>query len=178
LPVLYTFAGTGVGDISGETEPEYWFAYNDDLNNVSTYGRLYTWYTVTDSRKVCPDGWHLPSDEEWKELEMYLGMSQAEADSEGWRGTDEGVKLKETGTTHWDIPNTGANNQSGFTALPGGSRSDNGPFASIGNHGCWWSSTEYNTDYAWGRYVYYYDNNVCRNQFNKKDGYSIRCIKD
>jgi hypothetical protein len=64
--------GTGVGDVSGETDPQYWFAYDDDLNNVSSYGRLYTWYTVTDSRNVCPDGWHVPTDNEWTELTTYL----------------------------------------------------------------------------------------------------------
>ena len=65
--------GTGIGDISGESEPKYWFAYNDDLNNVSTYGRLYTWYTIADTRNVCPDGWHIPNDSEWRMLTDYLG---------------------------------------------------------------------------------------------------------
>ena len=94
--------------------------YNNDINNVATYGRLYNWYAVTDSRNIAPAGWHVPSDAEWKQLEMYLGMSQSEADATGWRGTDEGGKLKEVGTMHWNSPNTGATNESGFTALPGG----------------------------------------------------------
>jgi len=98
--------GTGVGDLLGATEPKYWFAYNDDLNNSNTYGLLYTWHTIKDSRNVCPAGWHVPSDDEWDELAGY----------------GEGYKLKETGTTHWQSPNDGATNETGYTALPGGYR--------------------------------------------------------
>jgi len=116
--------GTGAGDISGETDPKYWFAYVDDLNNVTTYGRLYTWYTVIDSRNVCPDGWHVPTDTEWTTLTDYLGGTSV-----------AGGKLKETGTTHWTTPNTGATNETGFTALPGGYRSNNGAFLCIGIYG-------------------------------------------
>jgi uncharacterized protein (TIGR02145 family) len=68
--------------------------YDNDINNVATYGRLYNWYAVDDSRGLAPEGWHVPSDDEWKQLEMYLGMSQSEADDYGWRGTDEGGEVK------------------------------------------------------------------------------------
>lgn len=96
--------------------------YDNNVASVATYGRLYNWYAAVDTRNIAPDGWHVPSDEEWKQLETYLGMSQAEADAIGLRGSDEGGMLKETGTSHWDSPNTGATNESGFTALPGGHR--------------------------------------------------------
>ena len=103
--------------------------YENDTNNVSIYGLLYNWHAVTDNRKIAPVGWHVPTDDEWKELEMYLGMSQSDADDVGWRGTDEGGKLKETGTAHWISPNTGATNESGFTALPSGNRFYDGTFS-------------------------------------------------
>ena len=96
-----------------------------------TYGVLYNWSaamngaatsntTPSDVQGVCPSGWHLPSDAEWKQLEMYLGMTRQQADEYGWRGTDEGGKMKHPGTEYWGSPNTGATNSSGFTALPGG----------------------------------------------------------
>ena len=108
--------------------------------------------TAVESEGACPDGWHLPSDAEWKELEMHLGMSQEEADNEGWRGTDEGNKLKESGNTHW-YSSTGATNSSGFTALPGGSYdlTLEGPFNYIRFHALFWTATEYPSDRAWYR---------------------------
>jgi len=84
------------------------------VNSVATYGRLYNWHAVADMGNIAPAGWHVASDAEWKQLEMYLGMSQTESDQTGWRGTDEGGKLKEIGTVHWISPNTGATNESGF----------------------------------------------------------------
>ena len=103
--------------------------------NYSTYGVLYNWHAALEA---CPAGWHLPSDDEWKELEMFLGMSKSEADSEGYRRIDEeGGKLKENGTAHWDSPNTGANNESGFIGLPGGYRFYDGSFYNMGGVDCW-----------------------------------------
>jgi len=102
------------------------YCYNNDTNNCNTYGGLYQLdeamqYTNTAGLQgICPDSWHIPTDDEWKTMEIYLGMTQTQADTYGWRGTDEGGKLKEAGTSHWSPPNTGANNSSGFTALPGG----------------------------------------------------------
>ncbi len=116
--------------------------YDNDINNVATYGRLYNWYSVSDIRNMAPAGWHVPTDAEWKQLEMYLGMSQAQADATGWRGTTEGGKLKESGTTHWISPNTGATNESGFTGLPGGYRASNGPYTDISISASFWSSTD------------------------------------
>ncbi|MFC1562338.1 FISUMP domain-containing protein, partial [candidate division KSB1 bacterium] len=117
--------------------------YYNNASNAAVYGHLYNWYAVDDSRGLAPEGWHVPTDEEWKELEMYLGMSQSEADTSGWRGTDEGDKLKETGTSHWGSPNAGATNESGFTALPGGYRSiSTGTFLNFYHIAIFWSSTE------------------------------------
>ena len=144
--------------------------------NYSTYGVLYNWYAALEA---CPAGWHLPSDDEWKELEMFLGMSKSEADSEGYRRIDEeGGKLKENGTAHWDSPNTGANNESGFTALPGGYRFYDGSFSNIGGIGSWWSSTEALSEYAMNRELLYNMRVVARFSILKTCGFSIHCIRD
>jgi uncharacterized protein (TIGR02145 family) len=102
--------GTGAGNISSDYTTKYYFYYNDDsITYADTYGTLYTWAAAMngvsssdanpgDVQGVCPDKWHLPSDAEWKDLELYLGMDQIEVDATEWRGTDEGGKLKEAGT--------------------------------------------------------------------------------
>jgi uncharacterized protein (TIGR02145 family) len=163
--------------------------YDNSISSRDTYGGLYTWAAAMNGaagsdanpsgvQGVCPDGWHLPGDAEWKQLEMHLGMSQAEADNTGNRGTDEGGKLKEEGTSHWDSPNTGATNESGFTALPGGSRVHNGSFEIIGYYAVFWTATEYNATIAWDRTLGYNGANVIRNpNGNKGSGFSVRCIE-
>ena len=154
-------------------------AYDNNDANIDTYGLLYNWYAVDDSRNIAPAGWHVASDEEWKELEMYLGMSQSEVDNTGWRGTDEGGKLKEAGTNHWNSPNTEATNESGFTSLPGGFRYDhNGSFNDIGNYGFWWSAAEYSSTYAWYRILHYNDSDVYRYFNDKLFGFSVRFVRD
>lgn len=158
---------------------------NDEIH-VATYGRLYNWYAVNDSRNVAPEGWHVPSDEEWKELEMYLGMSQSETDTAGWRGTNEGGKLKEKGRNHWRNPNTGSTNESGFSALPGGYRDADGSFGNLfgynfsytGFLACFWTSTECNSDQAWYRALSNDHSGISRSRSRKKYGYSIRCVRD
>ena len=95
---------------ANSTFPAYCWYNNNGAAYKNLYGALYNWHTV-DSGNFCPVGWHVPSDDEWKTLEMYLGMSQSDADGEGIRGTDEGGKLKETGNTHWESPNRGATNE-------------------------------------------------------------------
>jgi len=168
---------TDGGTWSGLTTGAY-CEYNNDPGNVVTYGRLYNWYAVDDSRNIAPEGWHVPSDAEWKQLEMYLGMSQAEADATGWRGTDEGGKLKEAGTTHWLSPNTGATNESGFTALPGGYRLGSGLYYSVGSNALFWSSTEYDGYGAWFRYLGYSSSQVYRYDYDERGGFSVRCVRD
>lgn len=109
---------------------------------------LYNWYAVDDSRGLAPAGWHVPTDEEWKQLEMYLGMSQSDANDDGFRGTYEGNKLK--ATSGWNSGGNGTNS-SGFSALPGGYRYGNGSFYAVGNGGYLWSSSEFSSDNAWYR---------------------------
>ncbi|MDY0101854.1 MAG: FISUMP domain-containing protein [Lentimicrobium sp.] len=151
------------------------WTYNNDPANGDIYGRLYTWEAAL---TACPSGWHLPSDEEWKTMEMALGMSQSEADGTGWRGTDEGGKMKETGYAHWNSPNTGATNSSGFTALPGGLRLSSGSFDNLGDDGHWWSSSENSGTYAWYRRLYYDYDQVGRSSYYKTHGFSVRCLKN
>ena len=152
--------------------------YDNDIANVATYGRLYNWFVVDDSRNVAPEGWHIPSDAEWKQLEMYLGMSQAEADNVDWRGTNEGGKLKEVGTSHWQSPNEGATNESGFSALPGGYRSIGGYFHYIEQGGYFWSSTTYDADLAWYRALFSIYSTTYRISPNHEYGFSVRLIRD
>jgi uncharacterized protein (TIGR02145 family) len=151
--------------------------YNNYENNVETYGRLYNWYTVNDPRGLAPEGWHVPTDEEWKQLEMFLGMSQSEADATNWRGTDEGGKMKEAGTAHWQSPNTGATNSSGFSALPGGSRSNNGGYLGITTAAKFFSSTSSGGGLAWGRILQHERSGIYRGG-QKVEGFSIRCVRD
>lgn len=152
--------------------------YGNDPANVETYGRLYNWHAVNDSRNIAPDGWHVPSDAEWKQLEMYLGMNQAEADCSGWRGTDEGGKLKEVGTTHWSSPNEGASDERDFTALPGGCRFHSGPFSDITYIAYFWSSTEFESGLAWYRALVTYSSAVRRLADYRQGGLSVRCVRD
>jgi len=161
------------------------YCYDNSTSNCDTYGGLYQWdemmqYVTTEGvQGICPTGWHLPSDEEWKTMEMHLGMSQAQADGTGWRGTDEGGKLKETGTTHWVSPNTGATNTSGFTALPGGYRDTTGNFSDLGNYGYWWSATASGSTVAWHRNLFYHFDEVYRTIYDdKENGFSVRCLRD
>ena len=160
------------------TTPGYCWYNNDAATYKATYGALYNWYTVN-TGILCPMGWHVPSDNEWKELEMHLGMSRNEADLIDWRGGDEGGKLKETSTSHWFNPNTGATNESGFTALPGGDRYGiDGTFHDIGNYAGFWSITQYSTGDAWNRNLYYGNSMVYRGIYWKTVGFSVRCLKN
>lgn len=152
--------------------------YDDNITNKATYGALYTWaaamkgaVSVTANpsgiQGVCPTGWHLPSDAEWTTLTTYLGGTSV-----------AGGKLKETGRTHWNSPNTGATNETGFTALPGGYRGTNGTFDLVWTHGNWWSATEGDATAAWNRYMYYNSSDVNRNNIYKAAGFSVRCVRD
>jgi uncharacterized protein (TIGR02145 family) len=135
-------------------------------DNYKTYGVLYNWSAAL---TACPSGWHLPSDTEYKILEMYLGMTQAQADATGWRGTDEGSKLS-TFTLN-------GNNSSGFTALMSGYRHTDGSFSSMGSTTIFWSSTGSGSS-AWHRYLYASFSTVNRNTYSKALGFSVRCIRD
>ena len=141
----------------------YW-AYDNKADNIAVYGYLYDWETA---KKVCPTGWHLPSDAEWTELTDYLGGEVVAAG-----------KLKETGTTHWNSPNEGATNETGFTALPGGGYYGVGTFYDIGDGGNWWSATEFGATIAWDRNMNKDDTFVDSRGLDKELGYSVRCVRD
>lgn len=143
--------------------------YENNANNSTTYGRLYNWYAVSDSRNIAPTGWHVPTDAEWTELTDYLGGESVAAG-----------KLKETGLTHWLEPNEGATNATGFTALPAGYRYFNGTFANVGSYGYWWSATEdYNsTNRVYYRYMRFNNSTLDVGKYVKELGYSVRCVKD
>jgi uncharacterized protein (TIGR02145 family) len=154
-------------DWSNLTTPGYCWYANDASTYKATYGALYNWYAVN-TGKLCPTGWHVPTDTEWTTLTTYLGGESI-----------AGGKLKETVSTHWRIPNAGATNESGFTALPGGHRDINGTFSVIGDDGYWWSVTEYgSTGKVWYRNMNYNYAGVVRVSNNKKNGHSVRCLKD
>ena len=144
-----------------------WSHYNNASQYENPYGKLYNWYAVDDSRNVCPSSWHVPTDDEWTVLTDYLGGEPV-----------AGGKMKSTGTQYWPSPNGDANNESGFSGLPGGYRDGLGGFTSIGYLGYWWSSIEYNTVYAWDRILYYSSSDVLSNYYHKNDGFSVRCVRD
>ena len=143
---------------------EQCWSYNNDENNVKTFGYLYTWEAAI---TACPKGWHLPSDEEWTTLTNYLGGESV-----------AGGKMKESGTLLWKSPNEGATNSSGLSALPGGSRYYYGDFYNQGHLGIWWTSTEGSSSYAWYRNLYYGNSGVSRNDYSKGNGFSVRCLRD
>jgi uncharacterized protein (TIGR02145 family) len=154
-------------DITSETTPKYQWAYAGNENNVVTYGRLYTWHAVTDSRSICPTGWHVPSDAEWSTLTTFAGGESA-----------AGGKLKETGTIHWNTPNTLSTNIFSFTALPGGDRDVAGTFSLLGANGGWWSTSENTAVTGWFRFLFYDSGIVSKGYFNKNYGFAVRCLKD
>lgn len=149
---------------------------NNDSVYPDEWGKLYNWYAVNDSRGVCPTGWKVPDDSDWKTLETALGMPQEEVDNLEWRGgtANVGGKMKDTGS--WESPNTGATNESGFSARPAGSRGADGTFSSLGRTGIWWSSSQNDAATAWSRLLYYDNNDVYRNASNTRFGLSVRCI--
>ena len=150
-------------------KPGYCWYKNDESTYKNTYGALYNWFTVK-TEKLCPAGWHVPSDSEWTALLNLFGGVQT-----------AGGKLKEKGTAHWKSPNTDATNEAGFSGLPGGKRTPY--FEEIGEYGNWWSSTAFNEGYlskAWTFRMYFNFSNVQRTAGTgyKSYGYSVRCIKD
>jgi len=161
--------GTAIPFVTDNTEwfslttPGYCWYNNDEAGYKNPYGALYNWHTVN-TGKLCPTGWHVPTTYEWTTLTDYLGGESV-----------AGGKLKEADTTHWDSPNTGATNESGFTALPGGSGT--GSFK-IGSLGHYWSSTENSSIEAWSRRMSYDNGGSYSSRNYKKHGFSVRCVKD
>ncbi len=149
--------------------------YNNDIQYKSTFGALYSWYTITDG-DLCPTGWHVPSDDEYGTLEVYLGLNPDSVKVWGWRGTNQGIQIKST--TGWEDGGNGTNT-SGFTGLPGGFRyAAQGAFYSLGKLTYWWSSSELNANEGWYRLIDNTNNDIYRATTSKKGGKYIRCVKN
>jgi uncharacterized protein (TIGR02145 family) len=144
-----------------------WCYYNNDPTTEATYGKLYNWYAVNDSRGLAPIGYHVPSDTEWTTLINYLGGSGI-----------AGGKIKETGLSHWLTPNTEATNESAFTALPTGFRYFDGISYNIGKYSYFWSSFELDTTDAYGIASFFDSSSMLNSSSDKKNGFSVRLIKD
>ncbi|NBC81741.1 MAG: hypothetical protein GVY19_00010 [Bacteroidetes bacterium] len=166
-----------VTDTASTTHAYSW--YNNNVVNNNIYGSLYNWHVI-ETEKLCPVGWHVPSDKEWQQLEMNLGMSEDDANDYNDRGTNEGGKMKVVGLSFWYSPNSGATNESGFSALPGGYHSHAGGFGELGYHGYWWTATERSGNSAWGRSLSYGSSSISRYYFGyyKNTGLAVRCVKD
>ncbi|MHC1775270.1 MAG: FISUMP domain-containing protein [Lentimicrobium sp.] len=166
--------GTFNQTLNGITEK---YCYQDNPSNCEIYGGLYKWTEMMQSgygdpgiQGICPDGWHIPTDGEWATLISLLGGEEV-----------AGGSLKEEGTIHWDPPNTGANNASGFTGLPGGQRWPNGDYFSLGKHGVWWSSNYalgYEFGSAYERMLLYEGVEVNGDRIHHDIGCSVRCLRN
>lgn len=149
------------------------YYYNDNVNNGEVYGGLYSWnemmkYNSTEGMQgICPNGWHLPTDQDWGTLVNYLTTASG-----------PGGKMKETGSEHWLNPNNGATNESGFTARPGGERSINSTFQNLTYYANFWSSTQNSTNEAWKRSLNFNNTDAVRNVISKETGNSCRCIQN
>jgi len=166
----------------GALTTEAYSIYNNNTSNeLDTYGALYNWYAVSDVHNIAPKGWHVPTDDDWKELEMYLGMSHDEADNIDQRGTNEGSKLAGDAGL-WNsgsLENNSGFGTSSFTALPGGYRDEyEGNCISMGYKGYFWSATEYRGVSAWSRLLSRTASDVARFDELKSYGFSVRCVKD
>jgi uncharacterized protein (TIGR02145 family) len=154
--------------------------YNNDATNNTTYGKLYNWYAVVDSRNLCPIGWHVPSDGEWKTLDINLGINATGSVLVGdlFSPKVDG-ELKSTSTL-WKNPNTGATNESGFSGLPSGMRLGDGKYNYVGYYGIWWSSTEtsFSHESARSRILGYRNQYLAWPFSSKPSGLSVRCLKD
>jgi uncharacterized protein (TIGR02145 family) len=167
--------GTNIPFVNGDvawanlTKPAYCLLQNQDYTTSkykAIYGAIYNWYTVN-TDKLCPIGWHVPSDSEWTILSNFLGGDSI-----------AGGKLKEIGITYWAGINTGADNSSGFSARPGGLCDIDGVFNDISTGGNWWTSTSFDTNTSWSRYMDFVSAKVFKYNMNYKNGLSVRCIKD
>ncbi|NBO46774.1 MAG: hypothetical protein EBU85_07210, partial [Actinobacteria bacterium] len=141
----------------------------------TTYGKLYNWYAVNDSRGLCPTGWHVSTDSEWNVMVKYLDPN-ADTAAIFWQNTNAGTALNST--TWWNYPNTGATNSSGFTGLPGGVRGDHGGFINVGNDGVWWSSSDAGSGTSWYRNLNHDGSDVVRYNADHRGGFSVRCARD
>jgi uncharacterized protein (TIGR02145 family) len=170
--------GTEIPNITNGTEwsnltTSAWCNYNNSDSIGKIYGKLYNWYTINTNgnKNVCPTGWHIPKDSEWVNLTQLLGGFLIASG-----------KMKEIGTTNWLFPNSESTNSSLFSGIPSGYRSNyNGEFYGINSVTLWLSSTNYpisTLDNIWGHGLNYANGVEARGPYPKKNGFSIRCIKD
>jgi uncharacterized protein (TIGR02145 family) len=155
-----------IKDWSNLSTPGYCYYENDQVKFGGIFGVLYNWFAVN-TGKLCPDGWHVPTDSDWKMLTSFLGGK-----------ITAGNKLKEEGNTHWIWPNSGATNETGWTALPGGRRNSGGVFSSVGEWSYFWSSTPVAENKAWYYGIGNSDGTIDRYTYRKKSGFSVRCLHD
>jgi len=153
------------------------------IHNIPIYGSLYNWYVVNNQNGLAPDGWRVPSDEDWKKLEQYIGMNKDSLNYAGWRGILEGGRLKgkkSSGLYWYSNSNQYISDERGFSAYPGGCVLHNGTFTDAGDFssGFWWSSTGQADDKALYRHLDYKYNGIFRYYASKKCGFSIRCVRD
>jgi uncharacterized protein (TIGR02145 family) len=160
------------------------YCYDNAEEYCDTYGGLYQWnelmnYTDYEvNRGICPEGWHIPDDLEWMLMERYLGMNVSGSLLKEWRGTGEGDKLKEEGPLHWKEPNTGATNEIGFTALPGGTRYLDHEFYNLHSWAYFWTSTLEQSGYAYKRNLNTLESRIRRMSADIEESMSVRCVKD
>jgi uncharacterized protein (TIGR02145 family) len=148
------------------SSPGYSWYDNDETTYKDSYGALYNGYAVS-TGKLCPAGWHVPDRFEWQELRTFSGDS-----------ISGGGKLKEAGTSHWHSPNEGADNSTGFTAMPAGLRYFEGTFSSVSYFTSFWSGTVIGNNDAWYMSLYYDDARIIMNHRSAKHGFSVRCLRD
>jgi uncharacterized protein (TIGR02145 family) len=155
-----------------------WCWYNNDSATYGAiYGKLYNWYAVNDPRGLAPNGWHVPSNSEWNILVECLDSNADTTCMSCAQSSIAGGALKQTDTTYWLSPNSGATNSSGLTCLPAGHRYDYGAFKNIGEEADFWSSST-NVNNALYRFLSYYNSSIGTNSYGKANGFSVRCIKD
>lgn len=176
---------TPTSSIVGDSLPKYQWVLEGNNEYLSTFGRVYSFYTTTDPRGVCPEGWHVPSDEEWQKLEISLGMTPEDAATEGLRGTGTGSKIAGNSSL-WKHQKSllllsEEFGSSGFDGLPGGARNPGGYSVTPGSSTYWWTSTigssAYNTS-SYARYINYESSSITRNRPIVQFGLYIRCLKD
>ncbi len=188
--ILHVTGNSNWGNLSGD-QKAYCYYDNSDSAYATKYGALYTWGGAMNGagsdtanpgsvQGVCPNGWHLPSDNEWKQMERHLGMNKAEADGTGNRGTDQGSQLA-GGSQEWEngaLTSDAKFDITGFTAIPSGKRYQTGLFYEANQGGFWWTSSLDGQGYALYHDIWYSNKGVSRGNTTKTQGHSVRCVKD
>lgn len=176
--------GTPIQNVADITEwrhsdyPAYAW-YDNDIMYKSTHGAMYNWWAAGSRSGLCPKGWRVATDNDWKKLEKFLGMSAEQIEGTAMRGTNEGGKLKEAGTENWSVTNENVTNEYNFSVVPGGRRADNGLFSNLKNTATYWTATETSPSCAVYRHFGGGSIQIGRNiEAEKKYGLAVRCIRD